>query len=302
MNPANRHRWFSPARVVAIASNTLLEAVRLKVFYFLLIFALLMIGSSLFFVQLNFQEQFQALKDVSLGAMACFTWLLATLATAMLLPKDVEDRTLYSILAKPVSRFEYLLGKLGGVLALLLISTLVMTALFLVVLYYRQQIAVGEISAQLHTGAHLTQNQISEIHAQLVEIHARTFTANLVPGIALIYLKAAIIAAMTLLISTFATSWIFTIIISLFCYFIGSLQHIARDYWLHSFGVSPLAKIFLALLALVFPDFNLLNLNDDIIAGNAVHLPLFLHLGSLSIAYIVAYTLIGYMIFAFKEL
>ena len=57
------------------------------------------------------------LKDVSLGAMSIFTWLLAVLATAMLLPKDIEDRTLYTILAKPVPRFEYLLGKLLGVLA-----------------------------------------------------------------------------------------------------------------------------------------------------------------------------------------
>lgn len=302
MNPANRHRWFSPARVSAIASNTLLEAVRLKVFYFLLIFALLMIGGSLFFVQMKMQEQFQALKDVSLGAMSCFTWLLATLATAMLLPKDVEDRTLYTILAKPVSRFEYLLGKLGGVLLMLLISTLVMTAMFLVVLYYRQQAALGDITSQLHTGAHLTHAQLGDIHAQIAGIKSHTFTANLVPGITIIYLKAAIIAAMTLLISTIASSWLFTIIISLFCYFIGNLQHIAREYWMHSHSVSPLAKGFLALVALVFPDFNLLNLTDDIIAGNAVHFSLFLHLGILSIAYIAVYTLIGYMIFAFKEL
>ena len=62
------------------------------------------------------------LKDVSLGAMSIFTWLLAVLATAMLLPKDIEDRTLYTILAKPVPRFEYLLGKLLGVLALLFVA------------------------------------------------------------------------------------------------------------------------------------------------------------------------------------
>ena len=83
----------------------------------MLLFALLIIGSSAFMVKLTFQEQFQVLKDVSLGAMSIFTWLLAVLATAMLLPKDIEDRTLYTILAKPVPRFEYLLGKLLGVLA-----------------------------------------------------------------------------------------------------------------------------------------------------------------------------------------
>src|SRR5438876_8802832 len=120
-----RHVWFSPARIAAIAGNTLLELIRLKVFYFLLIFALLLIGSSAFMVRFTFQEQFQVLKDVSLGSMSIFTWLLSVLATAMLLPKDIEDRTLYTILAKPVPRLEYLLGKLIGVLLLLLVSTLV---------------------------------------------------------------------------------------------------------------------------------------------------------------------------------
>src|SRR3712207_5533845 len=113
------HKVFSLARVGAIASNTLLELVRLKVFYFMLLFGLLLIGSSLFMVNFSFQQQFQVLKDVSLGAMSIFSWLLGVLATAMLLPKDIEDRTLYTILAKPVPRFEYLLGKLLGVLALI---------------------------------------------------------------------------------------------------------------------------------------------------------------------------------------
>ncbi|MDB6149934.1 MAG: hypothetical protein JWQ44_1382, partial [Chthoniobacter sp.] len=73
---ATPHRFFSPARIAAITSNTLLELVRLKVFYFILIFALLIIGSSAFTAKLTFQEQFQVLKDVSLGAMSIFTWLL----------------------------------------------------------------------------------------------------------------------------------------------------------------------------------------------------------------------------------
>ena len=57
------------------------------------------------------------LKDVSLGAMSIFTSLLAIVATAQLLPRDLEDRTIYTILAKPVPRYEYLIGKLAGVLA-----------------------------------------------------------------------------------------------------------------------------------------------------------------------------------------
>ena len=64
------HRPFSLSRIGALSGNTFTELVRLKVFYFLLIFALLLIGNSLFMARLSFQQEFQVLKDVSLGAMS----------------------------------------------------------------------------------------------------------------------------------------------------------------------------------------------------------------------------------------
>ena len=234
-----RHVFFSPARIWAIATNTLLELFRLKVFYFLLIFALLLIGSSAFMIEFNFQEQFQLLKDVSLGAMSIFTWLLAVLATAMLLPKDIEDRTLYTILAKPVPRFEYLIGKLLGILLLLFISLVVMSALFVIALYGRQQYVIADT---LRTYTNATPEMMAQ---QIQEIHAATFTYSLIPGIIIIYVKAALFASLTLFISTFASSSIFTILVSVACYFIGHLQGIARDYWLGSATTGPLPRIFL---------------------------------------------------------
>src|SRR5947207_1149453 len=125
---AKPHRAFSPGRIGAITANTLTELTRLRVFYVLLVFALLLIGSSIFMAQFSFQQEFQILKDVSLGAISIFTSLLAIVATARLLPQDLEDRTVYTILAKPVPRFEYVLGKIAGTLPLLASSTLVMSA------------------------------------------------------------------------------------------------------------------------------------------------------------------------------
>ena len=126
---ARAHRAFSFRRIAAITGNTLTELTRLKVFYVLLLFALVLIGNSIFMAQFTFQQEFQVLKDIGLGAMSLFTSLLAIVATARLLPQDIEDRTVYTILAKPVTRFEYLAGKLAGVLLLLAISLLVMGAL-----------------------------------------------------------------------------------------------------------------------------------------------------------------------------
>src|SRR6202162_5005736 len=144
-----KHRKLSIGRIGAIAANTLTELTRQKVFYVLLIFALVLIGSSVFVARLTFQQEFQILKDVSLGAMSIFTSLLAIVATARLIPQDIEDRTVYTILAKPVARFEYLIGKLIGVLLLLAISTAIMSAMFLAVLYFREQSALHETARQL---------------------------------------------------------------------------------------------------------------------------------------------------------
>src|SRR5438046_9423208 len=103
-----RHRAISPSRILTITSNTLTELTRLKVFYVLLVFGLLLIGSSIFMAQFSFQQEFQILKDVSLGAISIFTSLLAIVATARLLPQDMEDRIVYKLLAKPVPRFDYM--------------------------------------------------------------------------------------------------------------------------------------------------------------------------------------------------
>jgi len=290
---ATRHQYFSIARISAIASNTLLELIRLKVFYFMLIFALVIIGSSFFLVKLTFQAQFQVLKDVALGAMSIFTWLLAVLSTAMLLPKDIEDRTLYTILAKPVPRLEYLLGKLIGVLLLLFVAISLMSALFVVVLYAKQQSAIAELVARSGPSA---------AGAEIRNILAETFTWNLVPGIIFIYLKAALCASLTLLLSTFASSTIFTIMVSVVIYIIGHVQPIARDYVVHSRGASSATIVWLTLESLLIPDLSAFSLVDDIAAGTAISMNLFLQTAGMGSIYVIVYFLVGYFVFWFKEL
>jgi hypothetical protein len=290
---ATQHKAFSLSRVAAIASNTLLELVRLKVFYFLVLFAFACIAISFFAASLKIHEQFQVLKDVSLGGMSIFSWLLAVLATAMLLPKDIEDRTLYTILAKPVPRFEYLVGKFIGILLLLFVALSLMTVFFVVVLYFREMSAVAD--APQTTPPHL-------LAAELQTIHANAFNADLLPGIALIYIKASLCAALTLLISTFATSSIFTIMVSFVVYLIGHVQPIARAAYADSPHASPLLKDFLALVAILVPDMNSLSFIDDIVIGHAIPLVLFTKAAALGGAYIMAYFLIGYLVFWGKEL
>src|ERR1700686_4908363 len=181
------HRGFSPARIVAISINTLIELARQKVFYVLLIFALLLIGCSVFIARFTFQQEFQILKDISLGAMSIFSSLLAIVATARLIPQDIEDRTVYTILAKPVPRFEYLLGKLAGVLLLLAISTLVMGAMFLVVLYTREQAMLHQTLSQMSAAPR------AQVDDALRAVRSSALNINIFPGIAFIYLKACLL-------------------------------------------------------------------------------------------------------------
>lgn len=289
------HRAFSPGRIAAIASNTFTELVRLKIFYVLLLFALILIRSSAVMARLTFQQEFQVLKDVSLGAMSIFTSLLAILATARLLPGDIEDRTIYTILAKPVPRFEYLAGKLGGVLLLLAVNTIVMTMLFFAVLYLRQHAALAETTHQMSS----SQEQVADAERG---IRAATFSTNLVPGIVLIYVKAALLASLTLFISTFATTNIFTLMVTAFVYFIGHLQATAREFWLQEQGGGWLSQTFLGFVAIVFPDLQQFNLADEIVAGTAIPLTLFLKMIALGCFYIVLYLVLSAAVFAEKEL
>jgi ABC-type Na+ efflux pump permease subunit len=293
---AKPHRPFSLSRILAITFNTLTELTRLRVFYVLLVFALLLIGSSIFMAQFSFQQEFQILKDISLGAISIFTSLLAIVATARLLPQDLEDRTVYTILAKPVPRFEYVLGKIAGVLLLLAISTLVMSAAFLLVLYLREQAVIHATLGQM-SGA--PPEQIADA---LRAIRSSALNIDIFPGIIIIYLKACLLAALTLFVSTFATTNIFTIVVMAFIYFIGHLQATAREYWLQEHSSGLLTRVFLAIVALLFPDLQAFNLVDDIVAGTAISLALFTKTALLGIFYTTIYTLLAAFVFYGKEL
>lgn len=295
MNEPTRYSAFSIGRIWAIATNTLVELTRLKVFYFLIVFALVIIGSSFFLLRFTFQEELQILKDVGLGAMSIFTSILAIAATAMLLPKDIEDRTLFTVLAKPVPRYEYLVGKLLGVIMLLAISIVVMCLSSAIVVFIREQMLVGEASQNLQ---HLPE--------QLAETTRLIREAGLTPDFFLaavvIFFKSMVLAAMTLFLSSFATTSIFTIIIGVVIYFIGHLQATAREYFLAGIDASVPIRIFMGLISLVFPDLQLFNVADDISAGATIPLGLLLQTIGMGALYVTVYGCLACLVFSNKEL
>lgn len=283
-------------RISAIAAVTWTELVRLKVFYFLVIFGLLVIGNSFFLARFSFEEEFQMLKDISLGAMGIFSSLIAILAGATLLPKDIEDRTIYTILAKPVSRTEYILGKLAGVLLLLTLAVVLMGAVFAVVLALRTQTLLH--AAQIE----MSSLPAADLQTALARIRASGHDPNLLSAGLVILVKSWLLAALTVFISTFASSTIFTTITAFAAYFIGHLQATAREYWLASGHHGFLTKALLALISLVFPDLQAFNLTDNIVTGAAIPTDLLLKTLALGGAYIAVYAALAAAVFHNREL
>src|SRR4051812_14972959 len=110
---------FSPRRVVLIAHNTLREAVRHKLLNFLLLLALALVLGARWFRDFNFgAPELKFLADCGFGAIAFFGAALVIAATAQLFFGEIESRTALTLLAKPVWRAEFVLGKFLGVAAL----------------------------------------------------------------------------------------------------------------------------------------------------------------------------------------
>ena len=283
-------------RIRAIAGTTLIELARLRVFYVLVLFALVLIVSSTFLSRISFQQELQVSKDISLGAINFFLSLLAIVATAQLLPRDIEDRVVYSVLAKPVPRFEYILGKFLGVVGLLAISLAAMSVLCLIVLHLREQSALHEVNRQM---VQLAPDQLS---SAVRAIQIAGVNRDLIAALVLVLAKSAILAATTLSISAFATSNIFTITAMAMVYLIGHLESIAREYWLQEHAAGWGTRTFLAVVAFIFPDLQAFNISDQVISGIAIPTHLIEQLLGLSAFYIASYILLATAIFYQREL
>src|SRR5579862_5062855 len=250
---------FSLNRVWVIAANTLTEAVRQKVFNFFLIIGLVFIASASFFAQFTFGEQFKFIKDTCLGVISVISTLIAIVGTAQLLPSEVENRTIYTILAKPVRRFEFLLGKFFGSLLLLTLSMLAMCILFAAVLWIKEQGMIRELS-QTYMGE--TSAAKEDANQQIKQIQVQAFDVDLVKAVLTDMGKATLMAAITLLVSTFSTSLVFNVVVPFMVFVAGMLRGTAGEMW----GAH---RLLMALVAVV-PDFGLFNIADEINLGNAV--------------------------------
>jgi ABC-type transport system involved in multi-copper enzyme maturation permease subunit len=119
-----------------IAINVFRESVRDKVLYNLVLFAVLLIGASYLIGQLTAGQDVKIIKDLGLSAITLFGLFIAVFIGIGLVSKEVEKRSIYSLLAKPIQRYQLVLGKYAGLTLTLAVNLAVMTAaLYLVLLY-----------------------------------------------------------------------------------------------------------------------------------------------------------------------
>jgi len=238
-------------RIAAIAFNTFREAVRDRVLYNLVVFAVLMIGSSLLFGQISIGVEKNVLINLGLTSISVFGIIIAIFIGIQMVSKEIERRTLYTVLAaRPVSRWEFILGKEFG-----LIGTLAVNAFFM---------AIGFFAALLYLSHKF-------VHADLYLLTALYF----------ILLQFVLITSLALFFSTFSSplmSSIFTFAL----FVIGTFAEDLRGFAAIAGGAT---KFFITTLAYLVPNFSALNVITQVAQGT----PVPSHLVMLNTAYVLVY-------------
>src|SRR3989304_5631034 len=123
-------------RIWSVAHNTFIEAIRDRVLFSLILFAFVMILSSLIFASISAEQYNKIVKDLGLTAISLIGIMISIFLGMGLVYKEIEKKTVYNIFSKPIRRYEFILGKYLGLSFTLLVITAAMAfILFLLVLY-----------------------------------------------------------------------------------------------------------------------------------------------------------------------
>jgi ABC-type transport system involved in multi-copper enzyme maturation permease subunit len=124
-------------KLYAIAINTFREAIRDRILYLILAFALVMIAASRAISLLTVGSEEKIVKDMGLAAISVFGVATAIFVGVGLVFKEIEKRTIYTLTAKPIRRSEFILGKYIGLFLVLLVNLSIMTLAFYGLLWYK---------------------------------------------------------------------------------------------------------------------------------------------------------------------
>lgn len=161
-------------RMRVIAVNTFRESVRDRVLYNLIFFVVILVGAAIFISELSIDQESKFIADLGLSAMLVFGALIAIFIGIGLVYKEIDKRTIYNLLAKPVNRHEFILGKYLGLCLTLLVNVTVM-------------VLATELALLYVNGGWVPLN------------------LSLLPAAYLIFLELAVVVAIALMFSSFST-------------------------------------------------------------------------------------------------
>ena len=167
-----------------MAANVFRESVRDKVLYNLVFFAVLLIVASYLIGQLTAGQDIKIIKDLGLAATSVFGLFIAVFIGIGLVSKEVERRSIYALLAKPIERHQIVIGKYVGVVLTLAVNLSVMAAALYLVLAYMRWVS--------------PENVVRALEAPALD-------PAMLKAVGLIFVELAIITAIALFFSTFST-------------------------------------------------------------------------------------------------
>ncbi|MCX6937667.1 MAG: ABC transporter permease subunit [Verrucomicrobia bacterium] len=257
---------FSLGRLGLIAGNTFLEAVRQKLFGFLLFLSVGLVASAQFFREFNFgSSELKFIADFGFGALVFFGSALTIATTAQLFFSEIENRTALTLLAKPIWRAEFIFGKLLGVFAVIGIFCALTVGLLIALLWQRES-QLMRFDPEAFAGGRIIQ-----------------YGDLLIVG-TLQWIKFGVLAAIVLLVASFSNTNLFTVVMGFFVLVICHLQYLASDAWRHVDSV--IGALAVRLLGVVFPNFQLFNLADSIGQGAGIDGALALRVAAYGFFYI----------------
>jgi ABC-type transport system involved in multi-copper enzyme maturation permease subunit len=181
-------------RIRAIALNTFRESVRDRVLYNLILFVLILVAASVFVSDLSLDMESQFTAALGLSVMLVFGALIAIFIGVGLVYKEIDKRTIYNLLSKPVHRYEFIIGKYIGLCLTLLVNTAVMV--------------IGTELALLY------------VNGRFVPLHVSVLAASY-----LVYLEMALVVAVALMFSSFTTP----MLAALFSFALYVIGHFSTD-------------------------------------------------------------------------
>jgi ABC-type transport system involved in multi-copper enzyme maturation permease subunit len=231
---------------LAIAVNVFRESVRDKVLYNLVFFAILLIGASYLLGQLTAGQDVKIIKDLGLAATSTFGLFIAVFIGIGLVSKEVERRSVYSLLAKPIHRWHLVLGKYAGLTLTLGVNVAIMAVALYAVLAYMAWGVSPEIQRAWDAPA---------------------LDPALVEAIGLIFVELMLITAIALFFSTFSTP----ILSAAFTFGLYIAGHFSAD--LRNFDQvvdSPAAVRLARGLYWVLPDLAQFDIKSQVVHGERI--------------------------------